>query len=180
MRDFMLDLETMDTRPSAAIVAIGCVAFDLEDRKIGAEFYRTVDLGTSVAEGGTLDADTIMWWLRQSDPARDRLSVDPQPIQLALADFSHFVLSQVQDKGDVRMWGNGADFDNVILGNAFRRIDRSPPWTFRNNRCYRTVRAAHPTVLNMPRNGVHHNALDDAAWQANMLIQMIGGRRYEP
>lgn len=178
IKHFMLDLETMDTRPSAAIVSIGCVEFDLESRLVRNEFYTNVSLRSSMACGGTVDADTIMWWMSQTLEARSGL-LGAQEVGPALADFNRFINSHVSDKGEVRMWANGSDFDNVILGNTYRRITCEPPWTFRNNRCYRTIRAANKHVPDIVRPGTAHNALDDAVWQANMLIAMIGGKDYE-
>ena len=67
MLDIMLDLETMGTGTQAAIVAIGAVEFDLEKGILGEEFYRTVDLSSSISCGGIIDADTVLWWMQQSE-----------------------------------------------------------------------------------------------------------------
>ena len=48
------DLETMGTKPDAAITAIGAVAFDLKSKTLGKEFYVVVDLASSMAAGGTV------------------------------------------------------------------------------------------------------------------------------
>jgi len=58
----MLDLEFMGKIPTAAIASIGAVQFDLTGIK--REIYIPVDLRTSVKMGGTLDADTVLWWLQ--------------------------------------------------------------------------------------------------------------------
>lgn len=50
MRRIMLYLETMDTAPTAAIIAIGAVEFD--EHTLGREFYRVVDLQSSMDAGG--------------------------------------------------------------------------------------------------------------------------------
>jgi len=76
---------------------------------------------------------------------------------------------------NVRVWGNGAAFDNVILASAYRQANITQPWLFWNDRCYRTVKALSPAVT-MQRNGTHHNALDDAESQARHLIDMLANR----
>lgn len=69
----------------------------------------------------------------------------------------------------VRVWGNGSDFDNVILRNAYAAIGSTYPWRYNDNMCYRTIKNLAPDVK-MARQGVHHNALDDARSQALHLI----------
>lgn len=168
--DIMLDLETMDTGPHAAIVAIGAVAVDaMGGRILTPMWYCSVDLKSAIELGGTVSGDTIMWWMKQSDAARNKLAEDPKDIDICLTAFSTWVKSW----GDVRMWGNGSDFDNVILGNAFKRSNIPLPWTYKNNRCFRTVinLAKGMNIPKPERVGVHHNALDDALYQAYGLVE---------
>lgn len=172
--DIMLDLETMGTGPNAAIVAIGAVEFDIATGTVGDRFYRVVDLGTSVAMGGEIDADTVLWWMQQSDDARAMFTRDSVPLSVALAEFTVWM----SDRGAVsgaRVWGNGAAFDNVILSSAYRRSAYMQPWQHWNDRCYRTIKAQYPDVK-LERVGTHHNAVDDAESQARHLIAMLGGQ----
>lgn len=165
----MLDLETMGTGPSAAIVAIGAVAFSLEaEGCMGDTFYRTVDLDSAVRCGGQIDAGTVTWWMKQSDQARAALAVNPVHITQALSEFAEWVTFRKR-AGSVKLWGNGAAFDNVILASAYRNAGLSVPWEHWDDRCYRTIKALHPS-LKMQRTGTHHNALDDAVSQARHLL----------
>ena len=172
--DIMLDLETMGTGPNAAIVAIGAVAFDLQAGTIGDRFYRVVDLGTSVAMGGEIDADTVLWWMKQSDDARAMFTRDGVPLSMVLAEFTIWS-SERCEPNNLRVWGNGAAFDNVILSSAYRRSAYMQPWRHWNDRCYRTVKSLYPDVK-LERVGTHHNAVDDAESQARHLIAMLGGQ----
>jgi exodeoxyribonuclease VIII len=86
-----------------------------------------------------------------------------------LLDFDLF-LSRYGE--DVKIWGNGASFDNVILANAYRRNDLNIPWKYYNDRCYRTMKSLAPHIK-MEREGTHHNALSDAISQANHLIRIM-------
>jgi exodeoxyribonuclease VIII len=187
MQDVMLDLETMGTRSRAAIVAIGAVAFDLETGQLGNIFYQVVDLESSVKAGLEMDADTVMWWLRQNDAARLALTnpiVSAEDLSSTLLRFSHWLVTQsVDGEGlahDCRVWGAGAGFDNVILRSAYELCGLTLPWKFWNDRCYRTVKNLHPDVVMASREGTHHNALDDALNQTNHLIVMLGpAARYQ-
>ena len=162
----MIDLETMGNRPNAPIIAIGAVAFDANG--IDRELYEVVDLDSSVRSGAVIDPHTVMWWLQQSDEARASLvAMDGVTLSKALDKFS--LWATVSDITGV--WGNGAAFDNVILAESYRRLDKVAPWPFWKDKCYRTVKGMYPDVK-MERGGTHHNALDDARSQALHLIQM--------
>lgn len=167
--DIMLDLEAFDTAPDAAIVAIGAVSFDMQAGRIESEFYQRVSLSSSCRVGGTISPDTVMWWLRQSQESRDELSGESASIQYALALFSAWI---GENNDGVRVWGNGAAFDNVILRRTYERCEMQPPWQWWNDRCYRTARDIMPPVDIPPFSGVRHNALDDARSQALHLIAM--------
>jgi exodeoxyribonuclease VIII len=177
MDNVSLDLETMGTGPSAAIVAIGAVAFDLEARETGSiQFYSAVTLNSSMEAGLELDADTVMWWMQQSVEARSALYAGERiGLPLALEEFSRWLID-IAGK-DAKVWGNGATFDNVVISSAYKACGLDRPWSFRNDRCYRTVRALHPEIADAPNFGTKHNALDDARYQAAQLIKMIGGRK---
>ena len=159
----MIDLETMGTRPDAPIIAIGAVAFD--EKAIHSEFYVVVDLADSVAEGGVMDPNTVLWWMKQSDEARAEFAREGQELGLALGMFREWIGPYADG-----VWGNGASFDNVILSEAYRRMGNEAPWPFWKDRCYRTMKSI--SAVPMERGGTHHNALDDARTQA-IHLQMI-------
>jgi exodeoxyribonuclease VIII len=175
MKNLVLDLETMGTGPNAAITAIGAIEVDLKNFTIGMDFYRKVSLISSVECGGTMDADTVLWWLEQSDAARAEFKHGVS-LPDALADFSEFFFSY-SSSSEIKVWGNGSDFDNVILANAYTSINYSVPWSFRNNRCYRTVLAEFKDS-NLARGWIHtrpmlaHHAGSDARAQAENLISI--------
>lgn len=166
----MVDLETMGTGPTAAIIAIGAVVFD--DYAVSSSYYQTVSLGSSVSVGLTMDPSTVMWWMAQSDAARGEFATSGQvEITEALATFSVWLAKNVGDR-EVEIWGNGASFDNVILRNAYETVGRAVPWMFWADRCYRTMKAMRPDIR-MERTGTHHNALHDAESQAEHLIRIF-------
>lgn len=176
MNNVMLDLETMGNGPNAAIVAIGAVAFDIEARTLGSTFYALVELESSVAFGGQMDASTVMWWMQQSQAARSALTgpTEPAPLPSTLTRFTLWLHSLTTERTlkDICVWGNGAAFDNVILASAYRRMRMPAPWKHWNDRCYRTVKALNRHVT-LERTGTHHHALDDAISQAQHLIAIL-------
>lgn len=172
----MLDLETLSTSRSAAIVAIGAVVFE-SDPSLPPDirkFYTGVKLGSAMRSGGVVDAGTILWWMQQSDVARMELQKAQdvgQTLRKALYDFHEWLSRhRVRNDASVPVWGNGADFDNVVLRNAYESQEIAPPWDHRDNRCFRTVKNLFP--VDFPRgteHGVYHNAVDDAEYQAHWL-----------
>lgn len=166
MTHVMVDLETMGTSPNSAIVAIGAVAFDHEG--IFNRFYKTINLENAVRSGLTIDPDTVMWWLKQSDDAKKAITSENQiPLWSALLKFNTWA----QKVNLTYLWGNGAAFDNVILANAYKATNIPQPWKYYNDRCYRTIKSLYPEIK-IIRNGTHHNALDDAECQALHLIDI--------
>lgn len=160
----MIDLETMDTAPTAAIVSIGAVQFD----KSGVldEFYAIIDLQSSVDWGLTMSPSTVQWWISQKNKT-DTFDGDKSDLLPAvLRGFANWLPK------DCKVWGNGADFDNVILRNAYDACSIPLPWKYYNNACYRTMKNLAPTA-NISRIGIHHNALDDAKSQALHLISIV-------
>lgn len=164
MSNIMIDLETMSTRPDAAIVSIGAVRFN--GKEILNKLYIGISLKSSVDMLGDLDTSTILWWMNQAPIARDAITnKDNIHIIEGLNLLSSFI-----DKYD-KVWGNGSDFDNVILSNAYSNCAIDLPWKYYNNRCYRTIKSLAPGIK-IDREGIHHNALDDALSQTKHLVKI--------
>lgn len=162
----MIDLETMSTQSNAAIVSIGAVKFSVKG--IEDTHYINVSLEDSMSHGLHIDGKTVMWWLSQSDKARQALNQDAGSLIWALSEFTSWIGGK-----DIQVWGNGATFDNVVLANAYKACKLPMPWSFRNDRCYRTMKNMFPDVPYPKTTGTLHNALDDATFQAEHLIEIF-------
>lgn len=175
MEHMMLDLETMSTEPNAAIVAIGAVMFDARgttpEKQIGPSFYAAISLASNERFGRHISASTVTWWLKQEPQARLEVANANLDLREALMMLQSWCGTQC-DQGVLKVWGNGSDFDNVILNSAYKEQRLLAPWKYSHNRCYRTMRACLPKV-DVPFAGVYHNALDDAINQARYLIQAV-------
>ena len=157
----MLDLETMGTKSNSAIISIGAVEFNIQTGETGRNFYRNISLQSCIDIGLQMDADTIMWWMRQSDNARNSLiEIPPFSIQQALIDFKEFC------NKDYQIWGNSARFDLGLLENAYDKIRIPIPWKFNQERCLRTLTSFNPEIkCNIEFKGTAHNALEDCYHQ---------------
>ncbi|MGE2743267.1 3'-5' exoribonuclease domain-containing protein [Escherichia coli] len=166
----MIDLETMGKNPDAPIISIGAIFFDPQTGDMGPEFSKTIDLETA---GGVIDRDTIKWWLKQSREAQSAIMTDEIPLDDALLQLREFI---DENSGEffVRVWGNGANFDNVILRRSYERQGIPCPWRYCNDRDVRTIVELGKAIdfdarTAIPFEGVPHNALDDARHQAKQV-----------
>lgn len=172
MRNVMIDLETMSTQPNAAILSIGAVMFGREG--LGDEFEVNVDLKSCQEAGLHIDATTVMWWLRQSEEARASLQDFREPLPMAIVKFESWLTARIElyeSKATPIVWGNGADFDPVILRNAYAACGFKAPWPYHSVRCYRTVSQFFPKSAGSKPN-IAHKALDDARFQAQRVVDL--------
>ncbi|MBZ9348045.1 3'-5' exoribonuclease [Escherichia coli] len=166
----MIDLETMGKNPDAPINALAGKFFDPATGEMGPEFSKTIDLETA---GGVIDRDTIKWWLKQSREAQSAILTDEIPLDDALLQLREFI---DENSGEffVQVWGNGANFDNVILRRSYERQGISCPWRYTNDRDVRTI-VALGLVMDFDARSVitfegeRHNALHDARYQAKYV-----------
>ena len=182
----MVDLETLGTVPGCSILSIGAVRFVPEEDRLAEEFYAVI-LRTSCLDVFLEEKDeTIKWWNDKSPEARQVLldAEDPdiaEPLPMALESFNNWLLG-LGGMRSIRIYGNGADFDNPILRVAQDAAGIDPFNSKAGHfggRCYRTLKSldelfgpsfAAPKV---EREGTYHNALDDAKHQARHLMAIV-------
>lgn len=165
-RHLMVDIETFGSASNSAIVSIGAVQFDIETGETGKEFYQNVSLKSCLELGLIVNADTVMWWMKQDDAARKALTGSATiDIELALGLLADFINFQCGGK-ECEIWGNSARFDLGILSDAFNKARLHIPWDFRKERCVRTLLSFSPqTKDNLKFDGVLHHPLDDCRFQ---------------
>ncbi len=178
MKRVMVDIESLDSGNNALILSIGAVEFDPEHHvPTGREFYVAIKQDKQVSKWGrTVSESTKAWWAQQSEEARKVLT-DPTATYLdtALGSFAEWFAGQ-----HLTVWGYGSTFDNVVLRNAFHAVGDPCPWGYREDMCYRTLMNLARGLIEVPaRTGTHHNALDDARYQAQcaaIYLKRLGVR----
>lgn len=167
--DLMIDFETMDVIDTAAITAIGAVFFNPLSNTLSEEFYCTIDLVTAVDAGRTMSASTVEWWMKQSDEARRAMITNTIPHRMAMNKFSQWLTNQ--PFRPLHVWAKGPTFDIQIAKSAFAGCNLMWPFKFWEERCVRTIEdlawpnGDKPSII----DGVHHNAIDDAKFQAQTV-----------
>lgn len=180
--DVMLDIETLGTTPGSVIFALGAVAFSPHRDPIAwPEFYSVISIKSCLDAGLTKDQDTLNWWKAQAPEAREALTNAESPLapdlKTVLQDFRGFLRKLVSKKEELVVWGNGSDFDNVLVASAFHAVDLSVIWSYKANRCFRTLNNLFPdqAIANLPAETAH-NALQDAKNQAiaaNAILEYL-------
>lgn len=170
MKDIMIDIETLGTTYGCAVLSIGAVRFDRNTGEIGDKFYAS--MGQQAQKYGHASQSTLDWWEQQSPEAKEAaFSGTEDPVAVANT------LASGIDKNDL-VWGNGSIFDITILESWFASVNVAVPWKFWNVRDVRTVVDLSPlNVKDFAREGIHHNALDDAIHQAKYISAMIQSLR---
>lgn len=167
----MMDIETLGNVPGDAVVQIGLVEFD---PFIPLEFGRTaefhIDLGLAMRSGAAVDADTLRWWMTQSEAARRRVFGHPE-----LAKPAYTVLEQMRawwPDPNTPLWAHGAAYDPPMVLAALSGATRAEmPWKYR---AVRDTRTLYDLVGGRPEpmiKGVEHDAVDDAKMQATQVQQ---------
>lgn len=176
MNRVMLDLETYATGPHALVLSFGACFFNEEE--VGDSIYMILDRSEQWGKR-EINPNTIKWWNEQDTEVRSALLDAPQtPIAAALNAFTGFIQAFADTPDSVEVWGNGSDFDNVILGTLYSDFKMVKPWSHSNNRCYRTIKniALAFGSHDLPQfEGKKHNALDDAVYQAAMCGRYLKG-----
>ena len=181
----VVDLETLGIRPTSAFISIGAVACTSHG-DIGSRFYCVVNSWDLLRKGFTTDQSTIDWWDKQCPDAREVLEISEShhdlslSVKEALSSFSNWIGEmdmQYSPVGEsVYVWGNGANFDNAILENAYHTMGMTVPWKYTHARCFRTLRDTFPTVDAPSFEGTKHNALADAQNEAGHLVKLLQAR----
>lgn len=184
----MIDLETLDNKPGALILAIGaCEVLPPNNMDNARTFSGRCNFDYS--DLFTISPETVKWWMQFPDKFL-KIIDDEQTSEIhrmdtksLLLDFSTWIHREIVrnswenplSDSEILVWGDGSDFDIIILEEAMRRLKVNIPWTYRSHRCYRTIRS----ILSIGEKKDYispedlHNAEKDAIGQAKHLSVLL-------
>lgn len=175
----MIDLETMSSEKTAAILSIGAVVFMNGMPVNDSPFFYTRIAPEFASQFGHVDKATMEWWDKQDPAVRAEAFGGVRNFLPCMLDFYSWVKLQAYhanvDLNEVELWSRGADFDLAILQHAYQHVDDGDyPFNFRKHMCERTVRNLVPaellSIADAERKpGTAHNALEDAKNQAHYM-----------
>lgn len=138
--DVMVDLETLGTDFNAPIFQIAAAGFELLTGDINDTFDESADISSLTSEDGTVNGDTLKWWLRTNPELLadllDRGDLTPYGL---LQEFHDWLTVLGNRYDEVYLWGNGILFDNAIIRHKFESYGWKYPIFYRNDRDVRTV-----------------------------------------
>jgi hypothetical protein len=191
MKDVMIDIETLGTKPGYAVISVGAYAFDpLGEQLLNAEpnrpgYFDPADPGfhqnvcwKSVLDdfGMKVDGNTLDWWVlpNGSEPsaeAFDAITHDQQVLPKVLHRLNAFLTRQHANN----VWADDPSFDCNLLEVAYEICKIEKIWSFRRERSVRTMRwLAAEMKLSLPEPiGIPHNPLHDAYNQAREVICVV-------
>lgn len=181
-KHIMVDIETMGSSDIAAILSIGAVSFNYDNKDNWKEFYHTISLEDNFRHQRIVESATLEWWLMQSTKAREELiSIENRkPYYYVMNDFIKFVKDNTSKKSTI--WANGTNFDLRLLDSAFKDFDMKRPWSYKQEMDMRTIRHLDSTFLVNSNNwsylksdnkDILHNALEDAKLQAQFIHEFM-------
>lgn len=162
----MIDLETLGVNSQSPITQVGIAIFDkekiIESKNFAISFEHAFN-------DGVPDGSTVKWWLKQDITAKQKAlegSILPK-------DAANNVSALLQVHGCDFYWAH-ATFDFPIIASWFNRLQVKNPIDFRKCRDMRTIEHFFGNEVEWhQRSGTHHSAVDDAIWQAEMVIKML-------
>ncbi len=168
-KDVMIDFETLGNGKDKCVCQVGAVYFDKTTGDLGKEIKLNIDAASHVRAGGKIDAETVYWWLKQSQEARDSIaSSDRLPIEQAFVQLNEFL---VEAK---RIWSH-ATFDFVTLIDTMKQLNIKPSFSYKSGLDLRTLvyLAGDVSVDNTTREGIHHDGLADAKHQVKYAVKAM-------
>lgn len=168
MNNVMLDLETLDTASTAAILQIGACYFNPMTGEVGRTFEVNVDLELSITEGFTVGGSTVYWWLNQRKEAQQSFLAAPRVSpQKAASDCASFL------KEAKCIWCH-TSFDIPILQNYMRLLHTPYRFNYTKAMDIRTIKnLANIDLGDYDSVGTAHTALDDCRFQIHYVVDAL-------
>lgn len=169
--DFMVDLETLSSDPTAVVVQIGVVAFDIQTGRIEAERLINVDPHSEILEGFTVDGGTIMWWMDQAKGGKCTWNSGNVDSKEAWIRFCAFI--KAYGNKNSRMWSH-ATFDAPIVTYHLNRLGLAQPVHYNRYLDLRTISVLTRGRFSIPktvRPDDAHDALADCRYQIKWLVE---------
>lgn len=193
---FMLDLETLDTAPTAHVLSAALVMFDpitgevlkpaeepeyvflFDAVKTIFNTKKSIIFGLEHQNGSTVSVRTLNWWNKQNKAYFDTLiNIDENgwSWHRFLIDFSRTMSHLVGvEECDVHVWCTGT-FNIDIVKNATERYGltwRLPYWSGKDVRVARQIAETFDLLDHTPE--VTHDAYDDCIRQIKYVSAVYG------
>ncbi|HRD17192.1 MAG TPA: 3'-5' exonuclease [Methanothrix soehngenii] len=177
--NMMIDLETLDTRPSAVVFQVGVLVFkdvlggDIRGNIILEKKIFHLDLLEQIMAGRTIDPETVQWWRAQSADSWHR-----HPDEITRTGHMFQEINRLHEEHKVgSLWANSPSFDCVLMRSLREslKIEWQFP-SFREDMDLRTLkRLFQMKGRRMETSGkkTTHNALSDCEDQFHVAVHYL-------
>lgn len=138
-RHLMVDIETLDVEPTAAVVALAAVVFDPRSTTDDNEFAVTISKRSNIDQGRSVSQSTLEWWNAQDLAAKAAVFNNPNQTDLRSAMVRFASWCNRLRPTCTRIWAKDPDFDVVILRETFKTLGIFWPFKFWEARSCRTA-----------------------------------------
>lgn len=174
-----IDLETASTASHAAIIQLAAATVVGGVRRV---FEEKITLASNEAAGRTVDKETMEWWNAQNPALRRKVFGGTAELKETLEAFTAWCTDISGGELDrIHLWGNGSEFDCVILRNAYEAFQEYP-FNFRKHKDLRTIlyltpadvqEQAHKAFKQNYPDSEAHDALSDATYQLYKILAAL-------
>lgn len=188
MNRMMLDIETMSTHESKALVlSVGVVVFDLkpESPVIKHEGLWILNVNEQLVRGREVSLKTQHWWMEQSNAAKElwvtmqQNRVQHVLEQIALRYEGRWGHPEAPLEGRCEeIWANGTVFDIGNMNHLYLDFEVEVPWRYNQVRDMRTIVRVNPehqkptaTMECERTDRIPHHPLADCRNQIDKLWQ---------
>lgn len=182
----MIDVESLDLGPRPVITQIAMLGYDLQEDELLDDRhvqYYPIEPQQRIIPARTISASTIVWWMNQSDEARERFKYSTETEFEDLASRLRnliTVFNQLTDYGktNYEVVAKGPQFDIVAIETLLVECGLSVPWNYQRVVDLRTMltRAGiNPKNVAKPAGCIPHVAFWDARWQISQYLAASRG-----
>lgn len=183
------DIETLSLHPTNAVVGeigihVGHLFLDTEDKvRVGSDGLISVllDMKEQQTSGRLLDIDTIQWWLKQNEAARNVMAVvhDRKRVFDAVQAVDTFVRKHMDRayarENPVFILSSAPAFDMTNVRSLYEAAGMEHPWQHWQEHSQRTLRKLCNPETIPPRSAEEflHGGASDAAYQNKVLVAQM-------
>ena len=180
IRHFSIDNETLDTVATAHLLSIG-IACEYDGKTHSMIVYP--DWFEQESLERTKSQDTLDWWQKQ-DPALKgatfRAAQDSAMLaSTCITKINQFIIEHSKDADEIRVWGNGSEFDIAQIEHLSSQTGVKPVWSYYLASSQRTIQDI-AQLMGIEYNkgsffdGQAHDAEADARAQVRLINHLWG------
>lgn len=175
MIDLMIDIETLGQGPGCVITSVALVPFNLNGKPLedSTPFQIQLHIGEQLAEGYTMNMDTLEWWLNNSLEVRRSTFGGVGWLSELTTELVEYIQQIEKEYKTYRLWATSAKMDYGCIHYTFAKQGKPYPFNHTAEHCARTVR--NLTKMLVPGykldadKGRNHDAIRDCITQIDQL-----------